>query len=235
LLSVFTQTLPDDLAAAMSASEIEAIGAAFAVVFLAGAEAGAALDAGAAAGALAAGAGFADGVGAAAGAAIELVGAEAGAAAGAAVVADVLFFDDSLLAEASAAGAEEVESVFLVFLDDFVPVEASAAAVPEDVSEEAADLLLLVEVLLVEPLLSDDVLLVEEDAAELSVAEASAFLDFFDLLVVVVADWSLLEPVWDWAQPMVMQSARKRHDDTHHVDRAMCLFTGFLLRAVMRS
>ena len=128
------------------------------------------------------------------------------------------------------------ESAFLVFLDDFVPVEASAAAGLEDVSEEAADFLLLVEVLLVEPLLSDDVLLVEEDAAEVSVAEASAFLDFFDVLVVVVvADWSLLEPVWDCAQPMVMQSARKRHDDTHHVDRAMCLFTGFLLRAVMRG
>ena len=87
-----------------------------------------------------------------------------------------------------------MESAFLVFLDDFVPVEASAAAGleaaagVEDVSEAAADFLLLVDVLLVDPLLSDDVLLVEEDAAELSVVEASAFLDFFDFLVVVVAD-----------------------------------------------
>jgi hypothetical protein len=140
--------------------------------------------AGAATGALADADDFVAGVGAAAGSAIEPAGAEA-------VALALLFFDVFLLAVASvvgaavelAAGADAVESDFLVFLDDFVP----AAAVPEDASEEAADFWLLVEPLLAEPLLSDEVLLVDEDAAEVSVAEAVAFLDFVDFLVVVVA------------------------------------------------
>jgi hypothetical protein len=64
-----------------------------------------------------------------------------------------------------------------------VGVALVAVFLAGDAAEAAADFLLLVE-----PLLSDEVLLVDADAAEVSVAGAFVVLDFVDFLVVVVAD-----------------------------------------------
>ena len=126
MLSRLTQTFPDDLAEAMSASEalLLGAGAVFLVDDFAGAAAGAAMaepEAGAAAAGAAAG--FAAGAvaGFAAGAAIEFA---AGALAGAIVESAFLLFFDEVLLEAAS-----VEEAFAAGAAVLVP-EAAGAAVP---------------------------------------------------------------------------------------------------------
>jgi hypothetical protein len=199
-----TQTLPDDFAEAMSASEAFAAGvggvlvadflAGAEFVLAAGAEAGAAAGAGAdfvaagagvGAGAVAAGAaGFADDAleeGALDGVALEEAALDAGA--DEAAVLDFLLLREEVFAvEESAAGAEEASlgaaaSAALDFFDDFL-VEAVSLLVEASVLAEAV--LLLVEA---EPL----------DALPLSAA-VSDFFDFrVDFLVVVESDAAAVE------------------------------------------
>ena len=132
------------------------------------------------------------------------------------------------LAAGAEAGAEAaIASAFLLFLDFLLEVasaDGAAAGAAIEFAAGAAGAAIASAFLL---FFFDDFLLeaISDDAAELSVAAASAFLAFFDFLLVVgVEVWSLAELVWDFAQPIVTQSARKRHNDAHQVDRARFFF-----------
>jgi hypothetical protein len=173
LLSRFTHTLPDDLAAAISASDalLAGAGGAFLAVL-----AGAAMDDPAdddpeddAAGALAAGAEAGFAAGAAAGAAMEPpAGAEPDA--GAIAESAFLLFDDFLLVPASAAGV-------LADLAAGAIAELAPEADPAAGAIASAFALFFLEDL--DEVLADDALVV---AAELSVPAAA----FFDLDFLVV-------------------------------------------------
>jgi len=173
---VLTQTLPEDLAEAMSESDAVYAGGLEADLF-AGADEDAAtlFELGVAAGAVA-GVGFVAGTGLLAGAlAVPLEEA---------VVAPVeesafLLLDFGAGVESAAVAGEaspEAASAFLLLLD-FLGVVESAAAVDEASAEAASAFLLLLDFLVV----VESAVPVDEASAE----AASAFLLFFDFFVVV--------------------------------------------------
>jgi len=161
------------------------------------------------AGALAAGAGVGAGAGVEAGAAEEFPEAAAEAVPASLFV---LLWDDFLAEDVSAAGVAEdsapAVSAFLDLEDDFLEVEVSAAGADEEFSAAASDFLLL----LFPEVVFDEA--AAEESAELSDAAVSAFFDFLDFLDLVLEElWSLLEALWDCAQPTFMKSARRKHND----------------------
>jgi hypothetical protein len=136
----------------------------------------------------------------------------------------LLFFDDVLLALASAGAAAgavfaagaaalvpaagaAVASVFALFFEDFL---LAVVALPEDLSAAVPD-------------------------AAVSAAVAD-FFDFFDFVVVVEGvvvavpeeeAWPAVELVWACAQPAITANARSRPNDTPQVNRAVLFFKGF--------
>jgi hypothetical protein len=208
LVSVLTQTLPADLAEAMSEVEELLAGAGMALADFAGAGADDAM------GELAAGADAGAALVAGAGAAAVAAGAAAGLLAGAGAAAGEAAVAGALIAEASA---------FLLLRLFLVLLSAAEAA------EESAGAAIALE----SPFLDFDFLVVvsaaagavEESAGAAAAAAASAFLAFFDFLVGAGVVESVGGVLCVWAKPKLTHIRIKRQKDRDRIDFRFNLFT----------